>query len=84
MLRDHRDPVSCGVTSVAMEATGGYWIPLCEILEARGFAVVLVNAKRVNNVPWKGAQDPLARRIGAKVQYLPRGAAISKARERRT
>lgn len=42
---------TCGVTSVAMEATGVYWIPLYEILEARQFAVVLVNAKQVKNVP---------------------------------
>ena len=42
---------ACGVTSVAMEATGVYWIPLYEILEARRFAVVLVNAKHVKNVP---------------------------------
>jgi transposase len=42
---------ACGVTSVAMEATGVYWIPLYEILEARQFAVVLVNAKHVKNVP---------------------------------
>ena len=28
--------VACGVTSVAMEATGVYWIPIYEILEARG------------------------------------------------
>jgi transposase len=28
-----------------------YWIPLYEILEARGFAVVLVNARHVKNVP---------------------------------
>jgi transposase len=43
--------MACGVTSVAMEATGVYWIPLYEILEARQFAVVLVNAKHVKNVP---------------------------------
>jgi transposase len=42
---------ACRVTSVAMEATGVYWIPLYEILEARGFDVVLVNAKHVKNVP---------------------------------
>jgi hypothetical protein len=39
------------VKSVAMEATGVYWIPLYEILEGRGFDVVLVNAKHVKNVP---------------------------------
>ena len=42
---------SCRITSVAMESTGVYWIPLYEILEARGFAVVLVNARHVKNVP---------------------------------
>ena len=31
---------SCGVTSIAMESTGVYWIPIYEILEARGFEVV--------------------------------------------
>lgn len=42
---------ACRVTSVAMEATGVYWIPLYEILEARGFEVLLVNARHVKNVP---------------------------------
>lgn len=42
---------SCGVRSVAMEATGVYWIPLYEILEERGFEVLLVNARHVRNVP---------------------------------
>jgi len=32
---------ACRVTSVAMEATGVYWIPVYEILEARGFEVRL-------------------------------------------
>jgi transposase len=35
----------------AMESTGVYWIPLYEILEERGFEVVLVNARDVHNVP---------------------------------
>lgn len=42
---------ACGVTHVAMEATGVYWIPVFEILEAHGFAVCLVNARHVKNVP---------------------------------
>jgi transposase len=42
---------ACGVKSVAMEATGVYWIPIYEILEAQGFAVILVNARHVKNVP---------------------------------
>jgi transposase len=33
---------ACGVTTVAMESTGVYWIPLYELLESRGFAVWLV------------------------------------------
>jgi len=42
---------ACGVTSVAMESTGVYWIPVFEILEARGFHVLLVNARHLKNVP---------------------------------
>ena len=42
---------ACGVTTVAMESTGVYWIPLYEILEGRGVDVVLVNARHVKNVP---------------------------------
>src|SRR5882724_2273747 len=47
---------ACGVTSVAMESTGVYWIPTYEILEQHGFDVILVNAILVNarcakNVP---------------------------------
>jgi transposase len=40
-----------GITSVAMESTGVYWIPVFENLEARGFEVFLVNARDVKNVP---------------------------------
>jgi transposase len=43
--------VSCGIKTVAMEATGVYWIPIYEILEARGLEVLLVNAHHVKNVP---------------------------------
>lgn len=42
---------ACRITHVAMEATGVYWIPIFEILEARGFAVILVNARHVKNLP---------------------------------
>jgi transposase len=40
----------CKVTTVAMESTGIYWIPLFLILEEYGFEVVLVNASHVKNV----------------------------------
>jgi len=42
--------IDCDVTTVAMESTGGYWIPLFQILDARGFEVLLVNAHKVKNV----------------------------------
>jgi hypothetical protein len=40
----------CGVTSIAMESTGTYWISLYELLESRGFEVNLVDARHVKNV----------------------------------
>ena len=42
---------ACGVSTVAMESTGVYWVPLYEVLEARGVEVMLVNATHVRNVP---------------------------------
>src|SRR5688572_23711621 len=42
---------SCSISTVAMESTGVYWIPLFQILEDRGFEVCLVNARHVKNVP---------------------------------
>jgi transposase len=41
----------CGVTTVAMQSTGVYWIPLYEILDARGIEVYLVNARHTKNLP---------------------------------
>src|ERR687884_160106 len=41
----------CGVKTVAMESTGVYWVPAYEVLEQRGFAVVLVNARDAKHVP---------------------------------
>lgn len=41
----------CGVDSIALESTGVYWIPIFQILEAAGFAVVLVNARHCQNLP---------------------------------
>ena len=43
--------VEIGVTTVAMESTGIYWIPVFEILEAHGLEVLLVNARHVKTVP---------------------------------
>src|SRR3954471_8068353 len=41
----------CGIKTVAMESTGVYWIPVFEILEQRGFEVLLVNARDAKHVP---------------------------------
>ena len=40
-----------GITTVAMESTGVYWIPVYDMLEQRGFEVLLVNARHIKNVP---------------------------------
>ena len=40
-----------GVKTVAMESTGVYWIPLFEILDGKGFEVLLANARQVTHVP---------------------------------
>ena len=40
-----------GITAVAMEATGVYWITLFDMLEAAGIAVTLVNGKQVKYLP---------------------------------
>jgi len=42
---------ACKIKTVAMESTGVYWIPIFEILETRGFEVVLVNSRHIKNVP---------------------------------
>ncbi len=40
-----------GVRSVAMEATGVYWLPLYGVLEAAGFEVCMVNGRQTRNLP---------------------------------
>jgi transposase len=50
----------CGITTVAMEATGVYWIPLFELLESRGLEVLLVDprqARAVKGGPKTGRLD---------------------------
>jgi len=41
----------CGVETVVLESTSVYWIPIFELLDARGFAVFLVNARDAKHVP---------------------------------
>jgi transposase len=40
-----------GVTSVAMESTGVYWVPVLEIMEEEGLEVVLVDTRPLSRVP---------------------------------
>ena len=50
----------CRVDTVALEATGVYWIPLYDLLESKGFRVVLVDpgqTKRAPNRPKTDVED---------------------------
>lgn len=50
---------ACGITSVAMESTGVYWIPLFELLERRGFQVYLVDPRQTKHAPGRPKSDVL-------------------------
>ncbi len=43
--------VSCGITTAAMESTGVYWIPPCDVLEQHGVKPCVVDARGMKNVP---------------------------------
>jgi transposase len=45
------------VTSVALESTGVYWIPLHELLERDGFEVRLVDTRQLGRVPGRPKTD---------------------------
>jgi transposase len=49
----------CGVTTVAMESTGVYWIPLYELLAGRGFDVILVDPRQTKHAPGRPKSDVL-------------------------
>lgn len=51
--------VACDVTSVAMEATGVYWMVVYDLVEAAGMEVYLVNPTHVKNVPGRRKDDKL-------------------------
>lgn len=48
-IRDYL--LSLGITTVAMESTGVYWVILYAVLEEAGIEVYLVNGRDVKNVP---------------------------------
>ena len=49
----------CGVTTVALESTGVYWIPLFELLESRGFEVWLVEPGQLSHCGARPKTDVL-------------------------
>jgi hypothetical protein len=49
----------CGVSTVAMESTGVYWIPLFELLESRGFEVWLVEPGQLSRCGARPKTDVL-------------------------
>jgi hypothetical protein len=49
--------VSCRIETVAMESTGVSWIPVDEMLEARGFNVYRVNAHHLKQVPGRKSES---------------------------
>jgi transposase len=51
--------IDCGVTTVAMASTGVYWIPLFELLEARGLQVLLIDPRPAQRVPGRPTTDRL-------------------------
>jgi hypothetical protein len=49
----------CGVKTIAMESTGIYWIALFELLESRGFEVLLVEPRQSRHAPGRPKSDVL-------------------------
>jgi transposase len=49
----------CHVTTVAMESTGVYWIPLYELLASQGFDVILVDPRQTKHAPGRPKSDVL-------------------------
>ena len=48
---------TCGITTVALESTGVYWLPLFELLESRGFEVLLVDPQQVQKIKGRPKSD---------------------------
>jgi len=51
--------IDCGVTTVAMASTGVAWMPLFELLEARGFQGLLIDPRPATRVPGRPKTDRL-------------------------
>jgi hypothetical protein len=51
--------LDCGVTTVAMASTGVDWMPVCELLEARGVQVLLIDPRQAKRAPGRPQTDRL-------------------------
>jgi hypothetical protein len=58
-----------GITTIAMESTGVYWIPLFELLESQGFTCLLISARTLRRVPGKKSDISDAQWIQTLHQY---------------
>jgi transposase len=50
---------ACHVTTVAMESTGVFWIPLFDLLASQGFEVILVDPRQTKHAPGRPKSDVL-------------------------
>ncbi len=62
--------IACGVDTVAMESTGVYWIPVFDLLEARGLKVYLVNSWHLKHVPGPLRESDVLRAACQWIQQL--------------
>jgi transposase len=63
----------CGVETIVMESTSVYWIPIFELLDARGFTVFLVNARDAKHVPGRKTDVSDAQWLQRLQSHQPRG-----------
>ncbi len=49
----------CGVTTVAMESTGVYWIPVYDLVASQGLEVLLVDPRQTKHAPGRPKSDVL-------------------------
>ena len=49
--------IDCGITTVAMASTGVSWIPLFDLLEARGVQVLLIDPRQATRAPGRPKTD---------------------------
>jgi transposase len=59
--------LEAGITHVAMESTGEYWKPVCNLLEGN-LPVVLVHAAQVNQVPGRKTDQADARGLAKRMR----------------